>query len=214
MKKMEAADGRWWGVSGHNAMFELVLYDEGLEQAVSAMFRSGFYSGKEIHDFFHEIASDEPDSGLNPDTVEAEISEILQTAKKELEEATATWPATTDNDRLTAAFEQLNETGIRAVENYGYMASDGTGLYNEIKGISRWRGYCFYQSQDLVQALLNGKLSIRYDTMANWWRTDRKTMMIGKAVTEALRDHGLEPDWSGDPAKVIELPIEWRRRLS
>ena len=97
-------------------MFELVLFEEGLEQAVTAMFRSRFYSREEILDFFREVADDDPDAGLNPATIDEEVRNVLVEASRTLVEESALWPAKTDNDRLTAAFQSLNESGIRAVE--------------------------------------------------------------------------------------------------
>lgn len=44
-------------------MFETVLFDDGLEQAVDAMVRSRFYSHDQIVAFFSEIAEDDPGPG-------------------------------------------------------------------------------------------------------------------------------------------------------
>ncbi len=61
-------------------MFELVPFDHGLAQAVAAMLRSGFYSTDDIAEFFHEIATDDPDAELSPDTVDEDVHKIATTA--------------------------------------------------------------------------------------------------------------------------------------
>lgn len=193
-------------------MFELVLFDAGLEQAVRTMFRSRFYSNDEIVAFFQQIANDDPDAGLDAATVDHEVRYVLELAASELAKASVHWPAKTDNDRLTDAFRRLNVSGIRARENYGYEASDCSELYREIRGQKGWRGYCFYHNQDLIRAVRDGGLSIRFSAAVDQ-PTDDDNRVIGKAVFDELRNQGLEPTWSGDPRKVIQLPIEWRRRL-
>lgn len=192
-------------------MFEIVLFDEGLEQAVVAMLRSRFYSSKEISNFFRQIAKDDPDSGLDAATVDQEVREIVDRAERELAKESKRWPKKTDNDRLIEAFEALNRSGIRAIENYGFEASDCVELYREIRGKSKWRGYCFYHNQDLIRAVLGGELAIRFSAAVDQ-PTDVDDRNIGEAVVEGLRSCGLKPVWNGDPRQVIELPIEWQRR--
>ncbi|NLS93927.1 MAG: hypothetical protein GXX96_17330 [Planctomycetaceae bacterium] len=192
-------------------MFELVLFDNGLEEAVTAMVRSGFYSANEIVEFFREIATDDPDAGLDPDTVDEDVHRIVVAATSLLLEASANWPEKTDNDRLAEAFQHLNECGIRAVQNYGFEASDCLELYREIRGDAEWRGYCFYHNQDLARAVLGGGLAVRFSAAVDR-PTDDENRAIGAAIVDILRTHGLQPEWDGDPRRVISLPFEWQRR--
>lgn len=193
-------------------MFELVLFDDGLERAVTAMVRSGFYSTNEIIEFFSEIASDDPDAGLNPDTVGEEVRQIATKAMTALVKEEPDWPEKTDNDKLTIAFQRLNEAGIRALENYGYEASDCGELYSEIRDDPQWRGYCFYHNQDLVRAVLGGPLGIRFSAAVDQ-PTDDDNRGVGKTVVDAMRAEGLQTEWNGDPHRVISVTIEWQRRL-
>jgi hypothetical protein len=192
-------------------MFELVLFDNGLEQAVTAMVRSGFYSADEIVKFFQEIAEDDPGAGLNPETVFADVARILSKVTHELAENSNNWPEQTDNDRLTKAFKDLNESGIRAVENYGFEASDSGELYREIRDNAKWKGYCFYHNQDLVRAIIGRNLFLRFSAAADQ-PTNDDNRAIGKIVVGALRAHGLHPEWDGDPCKAILIQLEWQRR--
>ena len=192
-------------------MFEFVLFESGLERAVTAMVRSGFYSASDVAAFFREIAIDDPDAGLDPNTVDGEVRQITAVATDALATDAAGWPEKTDNDKLTAAFQRLNETGIRAVENYGYEASDCGELYREIRGDPQWRGYCFYHSQDLVRAVLYDDLGIRFSAAVDE-PTDDDNRDVGRAVVEAMSEEGLQPDWASDPHRAISLVLQWQRR--
>lgn len=192
-------------------MFELVLFDSGLGQAVTAMVRSGFYSSEDILDFFRGIAHDDPDAGLSPDTVDDDVRKAITAAVHVLSEDAETWPEKTDNDRLQEAFQHLNNAGIRAVENHGYEASDCGELYREIQGDPQWRGYCFYHKQDLVRAVLDGDLALRFSAAIDK-PTDEDNRGIGRTIVDALHAYGLQPEWDGDPRKIILVRLKWQRR--
>lgn len=192
-------------------MFECVLFDHGLEKAVTAMVRSGFYSVDYVVEFFHDIAVDDPDAGLKPETVDEDVKRLFAAATDALARETAHWPEMTDNDKLTAAFLDLTTSGIRAEENYGYEASDCGELYSEIRGNPKWKGYCFYHNQDLVRGVLDGSLMIRFSAAVDK-PTDEDNSQIAIAVVDALRARGLHPDWDGDPRRTISLPLTWQRR--
>ena len=192
-------------------MFEFILHDNGIEQAVAAMVKSCFYSMNEIVDFFHEIAIDDPDSGLNPDTIDENVRNLFAASANALFRDAAGWTEMTDNDKLTAAFQELNEAGIRAEENYGYEASDCGELYREIRGDKKWRGYCFYHNQDLVRAVLDGNLMLRFSASVDK-PTDEDNCQIANIIVDALRKKGLNPDWNGDPNRTISISLIWQRR--
>lgn len=192
-------------------MFEIVLFDNGLEHAVAAMVHSAFYSTDEIVQFFEEIANDDPDAGLDPETVDIEVRKYIERTSIALAKEMKRWPKKTDNDRLTNAFKNLNDSGIKAIENYGFTASDCSELYRKVRGKAKWRGYCFYHNQDLVRAVLGGGLSIRFSAALDD-PSDKDDRVIGEKVLKELKTQGLLPEWNGDPRTVIQLPIEWQRR--
>lgn len=192
-------------------MFEFVLFDHGLERAVTAMVRSGFYSIDDVVEFFRQIATDDPDAGLKPETVDEDVKRLFRAAKDALTADAAHWPEMTDNDKLTAAFDELTKSGIRAEENYGYEASDCGELYREIRGDTKWKGYCFYHNQDLVRAVLDGVLMIRFCAAVDK-PTDEENRQIGNTVANTLRTNGLTPGWNGDPGNTISLLLKWQRR--
>ena len=77
---------------------------------------SGSYDAEEIAIIVAESMS-EPDQDWLRTEVETEM------AKKRAEEAT--WPATTDCDRLDRVFEALEAQGIIALQDAGLTKSDG-----------------------------------------------------------------------------------------
>ncbi|KAG9393747.1 hypothetical protein J8273_4866 [Carpediemonas membranifera] len=192
-------------------VFELVLYVNGLEAAVSLMVRAGFFTASQIREQFVDVA-DQPSVGLNKDTIEEDINKIIRETLSKLKEESKSWPEETDNDRLSRAFKNLNAVGIKAVECFGYEKSDGNELYHKIKNKKRFRGYCFYHRQDVITAVRNGGVAIRFDT------TKPKTIAeeqaeIGRLVQSALVNVGLETDWNGTAGRVIWVkPFEWCKR--
>lgn len=109
------------------------------------------------------------------------------------------WPEVTDCDRLTAAFRDLDVAGITAREHFSCCHSCGV---REIAEEGVGRGYVFYHFQDVRRAAEGGGLHLSFTP-------DRG---IGEEVAAALRGHGLEVFWDGDPDRRIEVPLSWRRR--
>src|ERR1700752_5130342 len=83
---------------------------------------------------------------------EAEVIAAVDTAFAALAQDKATWPTTTDCDRLDGAFAVLNTRGIIALQNAGYTQSDGYDdvreSYHEHSDRDAVIGYCFYHGQD------------------------------------------------------------------
>nr|BFE57253.1 hypothetical protein GCM10020063_017790 [Dactylosporangium thailandense] len=69
----------------------------------------------------------------------------------------ATWPAVTDNDRLTTAFARLDAAGIVARASFTQTLTDGG---HEIRAILRdrpgARGFAFYHEQDESSCVASG----------------------------------------------------------
>jgi hypothetical protein len=72
---------------------------------------SGFYTPNEVHAKLDDEFADDPEAD------EAFIRNSVQPEFDKKRIAEATWPATTDCDKLDSAFEQLNSIGIIAIQN-------------------------------------------------------------------------------------------------
>src|SRR6187402_2874825 len=83
--------------------------------------RSGFWTEEEIAEMIAQIVDDELDGD------EEEYAELMSIALEELE-----WTSPTVNDRIGAAFADLNARGIIALQNAGYTMTDGWSDANEV----------------------------------------------------------------------------------
>ncbi len=126
----------------------------------------------------------------------------------------STWPATTDCDRLDAAFAALENSGILARQNYTCCGTCGTAeICDEVQAaVSRGaRGYTFYHEQDTEHAVDGGGLFLNYGSLGG---NDEGIAAVAREVDAVLRRHGMAPVWSGDIEKRIALPLHWQRRRS
>ena len=106
---------------------------------------SGFDSPADVDRVIDDLLEGDADEALLRAAVGPEF------ARKQAAEAT--WPPTTDCDRLDAAFTTLDAQGIIALQNTGYEMSDGLTEVAEALhrrgGREGVGGYCFYHGQDL-----------------------------------------------------------------
>ncbi len=170
---------------------------------------SGFYDAPAVRDIVLEEIFQPGE--IEPDWVERQIDEEFA-RKLAVERA---WPLVTDCDKLDRAFDELNDSGIVALQNAGYTQDDGiedvTEIYQELGGEeSPVEGYCFYHGQDLERAVDGEGLLLTFGDILG---DDAKGEEIGERIVEVLHRHGLGVTWSGTIAERIELPeIQWRRR--
>lgn len=123
--------------------------------------------------------------------------------------AQATWPDVTDNDRLTAAFAELDGTGIVTREDFTQTMTDGR---HEIRGEAAnrddARGWAFYHGQDVSSCVAGGGLNLAYGAVDQ----DGDTAAIGQEIVKSLQAHGLTVEWDGDAATRIRVVMPWRKR--
>lgn len=128
--------------------------------------------------------------------------------------AEATWPLTTDCDRLDAAFETLDAHGIIALQNTGYEMSDGlTEVAEALHACGRRegvQGYCFYHGQDLERAVKGEGLMLAFGSLDD---DQTHKLEVGQRVREILEGGGFMVQWNGDAEKRLNLPgLDWKRR--
>lgn len=90
--------------------------DEYILNAIKNWVWSGFYDPDEVDSMIDDILEDDGDEAMLRAVVAPEFD------KKTAEEAS--WPDTTDCDRLDQAFAELNSRGIISLHNAGYTMSD------------------------------------------------------------------------------------------
>jgi hypothetical protein len=136
-----------------------------------------------------------------------------EVARKRAEEAT--WPTTTDCDRLDRAFATLGAQGIIVEQDTGLTKSDGiedvTEAYEDAGGEeSGIVGYCFYHGQDLDQVMRSGDLWLAF---GDFLGDNERGVEIGRRIQRALEDAGFTAEWSGSVReRILVRSIRWQRR--
>ena len=166
---------------------------------------SGFSSPLEIFQLIDDLMEGDEDKEYLRASVASEFR------RKMLKEPT--WPATTDCDRLDAAFTELNEIGIVAVQNAGYTISEGWHAVHDAvrkRGRVGVKGCCFYHGQDLERVVEGGELVLAFGDLDG---LDEQRRAIGAEIKACLERHDLRVDWGGDPDHRLLIPqLDWKRR--
>ena len=129
--------------------------------------------------------------------------------------AETTWPASTDWDRLDAAFGELEASGIVALHNAGTTQSDGLSdvaeIYDDLKGQGPPpSGFAFYHAQDVDTAVEAHELFIAFGSFAE---PPADAPEIANRIVAVLLSHGLHASWSGDlKTRIVIRPIDWKKR--
>lgn len=178
-----------------------------VEEYVRTAVAGGFESREQIRETALELAADD---GMDD---EAQIDALVNEAFAEHARAQESWPAVTDNDRLTDAFARLERDGILARQNFACCQNCGHGeMGSEVKLAQKngpVRGYTFFHQQDTEAAASGHGLYLAYGSTKGGAKA---ALEVAGAVTEALRDAGLAPEWDGSLSTRIFVPMEWRRR--
>jgi hypothetical protein len=154
------------------------------------------------------------ESGMDPASVRHAAHTITdQVLAAHLAEQ-ATWPAPTDNDRLDAAFADLDRDGILARQHFACCETCGAReIHDELdqaeKAGRTMRGFTFFHRQDTEHAVGGESLYLSFGSPD---RDGTATVAIGHEVVDALTRHGLTPAWNGKQVHRILLPLVWRRR--
>ena len=186
----------------------MALNEEVLEE-IAVFVRAGFDDRDRIIEIFLEELY-EPGEWV-PD----EIAQAVDKAQAEHEAEKASWPDTTDCDRLNAAFENLEAYGVIALHNAGNTQSDGYSDFCEAlhqhTDPSSIQGYCFYHWQDLERAVTGHGLCLAFGP-ANPKEEESRGAAVGSVVMQALEEAGLNVEWDGSFNQRILVPMDWKRR--
>ncbi len=171
---------------------------------------AGFRPEDEIATSAVEILADDYDAdALTPHAAKM-TRELIATHKQEQ----ASWPQTTDCDRLDSAFAALERAGIVCRQDFSCCGTCGAGeIQDEMdkvaKSGTRVRGYAFYHMQDTESAVEGGGLYLNYGAVQDG---DAAAVGIGKEIAASLKQQGLQVDWDETWAKRIGVRLDWKRR--
>jgi hypothetical protein len=161
-----------------------------------------------------EAAGDVFEGDRNREAVQAEAERMLSGLLAAHARDQATWPATTDNDRLEAAFAELEDGGIVCRENFSCCNNCGSAeIWAEVEAVNdiipHVRGYVFYHMQGTEAAVQGGGVYLSFGAVAD---TGDAPLAIAREVVETIGKHGLRVDWNGDIGRRILVELEWKRR--
>lgn len=128
----------------------------------------------------------------------------------------ATWSERTVNDRIDAAFEDLDARGILARQALGSTIQEGAALIDELAAARAEpaRGSVFYHHQDLERGVAGEGLLLAftaYDTEA----TGVDGAAIAAEILHVLKHHGVPATWDANPRSRIEVAaFAWQKRRS
>lgn len=154
---------------------------------------------------------------------EADKATVARLAKEELEAAfadhlavQATWPETTDCDRLDQVFDALNAGGIVALHDFTCCQNCGLAeIRDELQAAADAgadvTGFTFYHAQDTDRATEGDGLYLTYGHVDG---SEANGVAIGRVVADTLREAGFEIDWDGTFSKRIAVRLDWQRRVT
>jgi hypothetical protein len=179
----------------------------------------GYDSADEIVEGLVELVEYDPVTeevvAADRDSVVEMIRGMVDDRLAEHAAAERTFPATTDCDRVTAAFARLEEAGVLAAEDVGYTQSDlRDDMWERVDQAGsegrQPRGWVAFHRQDVERVIDSGVLYVSFAGVSD---DDEGFRAIGTEVAAVLAEVGLTVDWNGDPNRRIELVgVRWQKR--
>jgi hypothetical protein len=196
-------------------MSKLSQEDEAhIREGIRTSVRSGYDDAGMIEKSWVEVAT-ESEPPLSERDAQEYVRTVLIEEIKALQKDQKDWPAATDYERLRAAFNSLEASGIVARENFTCCQTCGNaeiGAEAEVFKASGQvaRGYVFFHQQDTESAVSGGGLHFTYGAFQKPY--DQNALQVGHALVDALKAAGLAPEWNGKLSKRIFVPVNWQRR--
>lgn len=149
-----------------------------------------------------------------PPALLAEVRALAQRVLDEQRAAEATWTEPTTNDRITEAFDDLEDRGVVALEDAGYTDAEGWEDAREAaRDFPEPRGAVLFHGHDVEGAVRGEGLSLTFGALGRGGRKGEAAVAIGREVVEVLAAHGVATTWDGTAGQRIRIPpFPWRKR--
>jgi hypothetical protein len=171
-----------------------------VEEYATTLVRSGFHDRDEVLTAVLDSYEDE--------LSEADAEELVTRLWEARLAEQATWPETTEADRLLAAFGTLDARGVVARPDFTCCNNCGHTEIGAEAGDGA-RGYVFFHQQDTERAADGGGLYLSYGAL-----TGGDAEAIGREVVAALAAEGLPTEWDGTAGhRILVSPLTWQLRL-
>lgn len=171
--------------------------------------KAGFYRRDEIIQALIDEFCDEVDEGR----LRAMAVHAVDLAIRDQVRAQEFWPVLTDCDRLDQAFENLEDGGIVARQNFTCCQNCGHAeIGDEVDGAGERglpvHGYTFYHQQDTERAAADSELYLAYGAVGH-----DDTLKVARAIVVAIESCGLRTEWNGSVGQRIRVALNWQRRF-
>ena len=151
---------------------------------------------------------------MDPAILEVQLPTILAEELARHKTEQASWPESTDWDRLDAAFAALEKKGVIARHHFACCGTCGsTEIWDEIAAAEETgvmsRGYAFYHWQDTEHAVDGYGLMLNYGACVEG---EAAALEVAGEIVRELKEHGLSVDWNGSWDRRIGVSMDWKRR--
>ena len=184
------------------------LHDQ-VREWVLLQLRAGFESDPRILQGVEEYLADD----FEAKDIRRAAAELLPGLKDQLKREEASWPETTDNDRLERAFDRLRSQGLVVRENFTCCQTCGFAeIEDEVEKEAADRrivGFTFYHQQDTESAVDGFGVALAYASTSG---DQGDSLRVGKMIAAAMQEEGLTLDWDETLAKRIVVKMDWKRR--
>ena len=171
-----------------------------VEKYATTLVNTGFNDRDDVL----EAVLESPWNELSREEAEALVTRLWETRLAEQ----ATWPETTEADRLLAVFETLNANGIVARANFMCCSTCGHTEIDVEAGDGA-RGYVFFHQQDTEHAAEGDGVYLAFGAFE-----DSDITAVGREVVAALTAANLPTEWDGTAGqRILVHPLNWQRRL-
>ncbi len=181
-----------------------------MQEEIELLARTGFYDEEEMLDTIEDMfAEEEFDGDWLVNAVKAAYDGAIANEQ--------TWPASTDFDKLAAAFDTMHQHKVIALHNAGFEIADGLQdsweIYDILMGSNiKAIGYCFYNSQDIDGAIEDHELYLCFGSFGG---ETADAQAVSKVVVDALQAVGFKVEWNGSlDTKIVIKDINWQKRIA
>lgn len=165
-----------------------------------------------------EIVFDEVKDGIFEGSRDGIAVLVREAFAKKLDQEKS-WPAVTDFDRLTAAFDELTEASYICLHHPSSTFTSSSYecrlAWERLGGKESGKiGALFYHTQDVDRAVEYGEMSIGYYSFSDDDEDRTEDTKVAAAAMEVFLKHGITATWDGNPNRRIQLKIDWKRRTA